>query len=130
MTNLQKLREAIIKEIPEIKKIKICCKIKFSDSFGEETIIKVLKDVAVKTDVSEERNLGSCEIIGKPITLADVLRVVKESAYRNVKGVEFRHTKLGDVKTWKNDVESCEDYREWELKEMKKKKLTPKTNDR
>lgn len=43
-------------------------------------------------------------ILGKPLELQSILRAIKKGTYRNIKGVKIRHTKLGEVKTWKEDV--------------------------
>lgn len=44
------------------------------------------------------------KVLGKPLELQSYLQAVKKGAYKNIKGVEFRHTKLGAVKTWKDDL--------------------------
>ena len=92
MTNLQKLKKAIIKEIPEIVKLEFGCKV-FVQNNCVSTII--MEDRRGYTFIPEAglppcdfsgKSLGNeleyfnekhiKEIIGRPITLADVLRVV------------------------------------------------------
>ena len=92
MTNLQKLKKAIIKEIPEIVKLEFGCKV-FVQNNCVSTII--MEDRRGYTFIPEAglppcdfsgKSLGNeleyfnekhiKEIIGRPITLADVLRVI------------------------------------------------------
>jgi len=95
--NLQKLRKAIIKEIPEIVELKFGCRIKSKknpDNVGRY-IVKERKEYrggitfvyydvvnSLMHDIPLVINCGELEndykIIGRPITLSDVLRVLNK----------------------------------------------------
>ena len=78
MTNLEKLKKAIIKEIPEIVELKLGCLFEFdkNDTWGNTLIVYNEKCVErIKLNIKEEK-YKQYKIIGRPIKLADVLRVV------------------------------------------------------
>lgn len=53
------------------------------------------------------------EILGQPIGIASILRTCKRQ-YREVKGIKFRHDKMGTVKTPNDDFkEVCRIIKHW-----------------
>jgi len=99
MTNLEKLREKIIKEIPEIVELKFGCEVSVlfddSDYYGKVKPYWVIRSIysvsAKKTvvyivdppfpnnaiNIQERIDKKELKIIGRKITLADVLLVLK-----------------------------------------------------
>lgn len=87
---LQQLREAIIKEIPEIVELKMGCFVEVEWNDGrKETLPYRNKTTLIKRDdIFKTDGCGCCsinfseekvKIIGRKITLADVLRVLKKN---------------------------------------------------
>ena len=78
MKNLEKLRKIIIKEIPEIIELKFGCEIKYNFGGKKKDIIAYVEDNDNIGTVSGGLHtaLGEFEIIGRPISISDVLRVM------------------------------------------------------
>lgn len=89
MTNLQTVREAVIKAVPEIVSLQFGCAIEHSDE--RATIIRLYENhpfmfsaVIARTDGYPKNADGlpkdEVTVIGRPIRLADVLLAVGEAA--------------------------------------------------
>ncbi len=90
MTNktLTKLRQAIIKEIPEIVELKMGCFVEVEKNSGEKEILSYRNKTTLikRDDIFRTDGCGCCsinyseekvKIIGRKITLADILSIVE-----------------------------------------------------
>ena len=105
MSKPQELKKIIQKEIPEIMKLKFGCKVKYIRGGNHKKGVYIQEDPYEyylfhtkygDERVRKQRNRKFIESLGRPITLADVLRVVKER-----KGREFYYAHLEEIeKLW------------------------------
>ena len=88
---LQQLKEAIIKEIPEIVELKMGCFVEVEKNSGEKEILSYRNKTTLikRDDIFRTDGCGCCsinyseekvKIIGRKITLADVLRVLEKKS--------------------------------------------------
>lgn len=89
MTNYEKVREEVVRAVPEIMKLEFGCEIKWRQEVwryvchgrrpdGENTLMIIGDNKVANINEKEEIRLStdSYEILGRPITIADVLRAM------------------------------------------------------
>jgi len=104
MNKLKQLTEHIQKEIPEIMELKFGCKVETGKNrdkaiifYSKNNQIWINYDNSNNTNyfnLSDERNY---QILGRPITLEDVLMVIPENK-KNVYSLETTNTFIGSKK--------------------------------
>lgn len=113
MTKLEELKQAIYSVWKEGKELSFGCGVEIvlldymkNRCKGTKQITKYLSTLGETLLGQENVEVKITKIIGHPIGIAEVLRAIEEirnSQYKNIKGVIFRHTKLGEVKSPEDD---------------------------
>ena len=92
MTNLEKIRQAVIKANPEIVELKFGCEVEFNDSSREVIIGISLENIEVeRVQTRTHYQIGVSnitEIIGRPIRLADVLLAIGKNDPMGRNGIQ------------------------------------------
>lgn len=105
---MTKLEQAIIKAVPEIMELKFGCKYSFTDPRYPGRAIAWLN--WNESEIPDQKNKKDIKIIGRPITLEDVLRVLKKNTDLWVYSVTVNGS-IVEI----NNVEGVKKVSEWQL---------------
>lgn len=117
MTNYEKIKRAVIKAVPEVMELKFGCKVQthiYPSYPIELTVFRKEYKTGVVSCLDKENELcylseNDIEILGRPITLADVLIVVRKVGYDSTE--EWQWTLSNILDSW-NLTKTLEDQSE------------------
>ena len=122
--SIKKLRDKIISAVPEIMELKFGCKTEYgiiTRIKGTQLFLDGLKGYVSKGQVKR----GICKIIGRTITLADVLFTLNQLVCeKSCETLKWYHNRLLDVLTKWNWSDNNLDYQSPETKKFLEDLLT------